>query len=140
MRARATNFAVISSPRSVVDRWAQRSRSTRSGELSEYSTYALLRLRRKAQRQKEGPALPKSAAARPLRVAAGWGYGGRHTGRVPRPNLHGRWLWSMGVAEASRIAGYRRYRRTTPLGGQTRPWAPRPGLGLVRHPYPAAWN
>ena len=57
-RARATNFAVISSPRSVVDRWAQRSRSTRSGEISEYSTYALLRLRRKAQRQKEGPALP----------------------------------------------------------------------------------
>ena len=57
-RARATNFAVISSPRSVVDRWAQRSRCTRSGELGEYSTYALLRLRRKAQRQKEGPALP----------------------------------------------------------------------------------
>ena len=27
-RARATNFAVISSPRSVIDRWAQRSRCT----------------------------------------------------------------------------------------------------------------
>ena len=93
-RARATNFAVISSPRSVEVAMHQKRRVRRVQHVRPSSAAS------KAERHKEGPALPekrsRATASRRGRLGV-WG-----TTRRQRPVAQSAWAMAMGYGRGVR--------------------------------------